>query len=43
MIQKAQVSEITIKRELAVLKQLGIIQRVGGRKEGRWKILNHDL
>lgn len=43
MIQKAQVSEITIKRELAVLKQLGIIQREGGRKEGRWKILNHDL
>ena len=43
MIQKAQVSAITIKRELAVLKQLGIIQREGGRKEGRWKILNHDL
>ena len=38
MIQKIQVSEITIKRELSILKKAGIIQRVGGRKEGKWLI-----
>ncbi len=41
MIQKVQVSEITIKRELSVLKKAGIIQRTGGRKEGKWLITKH--
>ena len=38
MIQKVQVSEITIKRELSILKKAGILERTGGRKEGKWLI-----
>ena len=38
MIQKVQVSEITIKRDLSILKKAGFIQRIGGRKEGKWLI-----
>ena len=38
MIQKIQVSEITIKRELSILKKMGILERIGGRKEGKWLI-----
>jgi len=40
MAQKVKVSEKTIKRELAVLQENGILTRKGGRKEGRWVILN---
>ena len=38
MIQKIQVSEITIKRELSILKKMGVLERIGGRKEGKWLI-----
>lgn len=41
MIQKVQVSEITIKRDLSILKKAGFIQRIGGRKEGKWLITKH--
>ena len=41
MIQKIQVSEITIKRDLSILKKAGFIQRIGGRKEGKWLITKH--
>lgn len=42
MIQKIQVSEITIKRELSILKKMGVLERIGGRKEGKWLII-HNL
>ena len=42
MIQKIQVSEITIKRELSILKKMGILERIGGRKEGKWLITKHS-
>jgi len=29
----------TIKEHLADLKRLGIIERIGGRKEGYWKVI----
>lgn len=38
MSQKIHVSEITIKRELAALQEMGIIFREGGRKDGQWMI-----
>ena len=39
MAQKANVAEITIKRELATLQEKDIPTREGGRKDGRWVIL----
>ena len=39
MAQKINVSEKTIKRELAFLQEKGILTREGGRKEGKWVIL----
>ncbi len=39
MTQKINVSEKTIKRELAFLQEKGILTREGGRKEGKWVIL----
>lgn len=39
MIQKAGVSSITLKRDLAVLQAKGILKREGGRKFGRWAIM----
>ena len=42
MIQKIQVSEITIKRELSILKKMGVLERIGGRKEGKWLITKHS-
>lgn len=38
MAQKMNVSEKTIKRELAVLQEKGTLIRKGGRKEGRWVV-----
>jgi len=39
MPQKINVSEKTIKRDLAILQERGVLIREGGRKEGRWVIL----
>ncbi len=39
MAQKANVAEITIKRELATLQEKDILTREGGRKDGHWVIL----
>lgn len=39
MAQKTSIARRTIQRELAVLQKLGILTREGGRKEGRWVIL----
>ena len=39
MAQKANVAEITIKRELATLQEKNILTREGGRKDGHWVIL----
>lgn len=39
MIQKTNVSSITIKRDLSVLQELNVIKREGGRKQGRWVIV----
>lgn len=36
MAQKVNVSEKTIKRELAILQGKGFLTREGGRKEGKW-------
>lgn len=40
MTQKMSVSEATIKRELADLQKKGILTREGGRKDGRWVIID---
>ena len=40
MSEKDGVNERTIERDLANLKKLGILAREGGRKEGRWVIIN---
>ena len=40
MAQKITVSEKTIKRELAILQEKGVLTREGGRKEGKWVINN---
>jgi DeoR/GlpR family transcriptional regulator of sugar metabolism len=44
MTQKVNVSEKTIKRELAILQGKGFLTREGGRKEGKWvtKIEKYD-
>lgn len=39
MTEKVKVSEKTIRRELSVLYEKGILIREGGRKEGRWVVL----
>ena len=38
MSRKMAVTERTIKRDLQQLKQLSILRRIGGRKEGHWEI-----
>ncbi|MBO7069260.1 MAG: DeoR family transcriptional regulator [Bacteroidaceae bacterium] len=38
MYQKIKVSDKTIKRELAVLQEKGVLTREGGRNDGRWVI-----
>ena len=38
MTQKVNVSEKTIKRELAILQGKGFLIREGGRKKGKWVI-----
>ena len=39
MTEKVKVSEKTIRRELSILYEKGVIIREGGRKDGRWIIL----
>ena len=40
MSKKKSVTERTIQNDLAQLKKMGILSREGGRKEGRWVIVN---
>ena len=42
IISKLNVSERTIYRELAVLKQMGLIRRVGSDKTGHWEVVKVD-
>ena len=39
IILKLNVSERIIYRELAILKQMGLIRRVGSDKTGHWKLV----
>lgn len=39
MSRKKAVTERTIKRDLQLLQQRGIVERVGGRKEGHWEVI----
>ena len=39
MAQKINVSEKTIKRDLAILQGKGFLAREGGRKEGKWVVI----
>ena len=39
MSQKVKSSEKTIRREVEILKEKGILLHEGGRKEGRWVIV----
>ena len=39
MTENVKVSEKTIRRELSVLYEKGILIREGGRKDGRWTIV----
>jgi predicted HTH transcriptional regulator len=43
IISKLNVSERTIYRELAVLKQMGLICRVGSDKTGYWEVIKTDI
>jgi predicted HTH transcriptional regulator len=38
MSEKMSVNEKTVRRDINVLKQLGLLTRVGGRKSGCWKL-----
>ena len=38
LTQKAKMSQRTLMREIAALKEMGILTREGGRKEGRWVV-----
>jgi ATP-dependent DNA helicase RecG len=40
IMSKLQLSERTAYRELATLKQLGLIQRIGSKKTGHWEVLS---
>ena len=40
IMSKLKLSERTVYRELAVLKQLGLIQRIGSKKTGHWEVLS---
>ena len=42
MSEKDGINERTIERDLAKLKKLGILSREGGRKEGKWVIINKE-
>ena len=42
IISRLNVSERTIYRELAVLKQMGLIRRVGSDKTGHWEVIKTD-
>ena len=39
---KSIVATRTVERDLAVLKELGVLTRIGGRKDGHWEILLRD-
>ena len=39
MTEKIKASDKTIRRDLALLQQKGILAREGGRKDGRWVII----
>jgi predicted HTH transcriptional regulator len=41
MTEKVKVSEKTIRRELSILYEKGVIIREGGRKDGRWSLINN--
>ena len=43
MTQKTNVSDITIKRDLAYLQKTGFLIREGGRKDGRWVVVINNL
>ena len=43
IISKLNVSERTIYRELATLKQMGLIRRVGSDKTGHWEVIEANL
>ena len=40
MSRKTAVTERTIKRDLQLLQEQGLIKRIGGRKEGHWEIIS---
>lgn len=37
---RLEVSYKTVQRAMSVLKKSGIVERIGGRKNGHWKIKN---
>ena len=42
MSRKTAVTERTIKRDLQLLQQRGLVERVGGRKEGHWEVIENN-
>ena len=42
MSEKEPVDERTIQRDLAKIKELGILRRKGGRKNGEWEIVSDN-
>ena len=38
LVQRTNISDSTIKREIAQLKELGFIERIGGKTFGHWEI-----
>ncbi len=41
MSRKTAVTERTMKRDLQYLQQIGLLRRVGGRKEGHWEVIDN--
>ena len=40
--EKLELSDRTVKNHIALLKEAGIIERVGGKTHGYWKVLLKD-
>ena len=43
LVEKTSMSRATIERIIKLLKEKGIVVRVGAKKNGRWKILKRSL
>ena len=40
--EKMIVTSRTIEHDLAIMKKMGVLRRVGGRKTGHWEVVNNE-